>query len=266
MKLKTVEIEGTTYAAVQDGKPVYTADDGKEVAFDAPSTVATISRLNGEAKGHREAKEAAEARLKGFDGLNDPKAALQALETIRNLDAKKLVDAGEVEKVKAEAIKAVEEKYASSIKAAEERLAEVAKARDELEGQLYSEKIGGSFARSKFAAEKLAIPGDLVQSRFGQNFKIEDGKIVAYDGSGNRVYSRSKPGEVADFEEALEVLVDQYPYRDAIMKGSGNAGGAANGGGRGMDAGSKTISRGAFEKMPPSDQQSKMREGFKVTD
>ena len=51
MKLKTVEVEGTTYAVVEDGKPVYVHDDNKEIPFDAPGTVAKIGQLNGEAKG-----------------------------------------------------------------------------------------------------------------------------------------------------------------------------------------------------------------------
>ncbi len=60
MKLK---LDENGYVVVQDGKPVYVHDDGKEVAFDAPQTVQKISTLNGEAKQHREAKEAAEAKL-----------------------------------------------------------------------------------------------------------------------------------------------------------------------------------------------------------
>lgn len=60
MKLKTVEVDGKQYAEVQDGKPVYVEDDGKEIAFDAVGTRATITRLNGEAKQHRERAEKAE--------------------------------------------------------------------------------------------------------------------------------------------------------------------------------------------------------------
>ena len=95
MKLKTIEIDGVTYAAVQDGKPVFTDEAGKDVAFDAPGTIGTISRLNGEAKSHREGKEAAERALKAFEGIADPAAALKALETVGSLDQKKLIDAGE---------------------------------------------------------------------------------------------------------------------------------------------------------------------------
>lgn len=254
MKLKTITIEGKTYAEVQDEKPVFISADGKEVAFDAVATVATISRLNGEAKTHREGKESAEAKLKAFEAITDPAAALKALETVSNLDASKLVEAGKAEEMKAAAIKAVEDKYAP-----------IVTERDQLKNDLYGEKIGGAFARSKFAAEKLAIPSDLVQARFGQQFKIEEGKVVAYDHTGNKIYSRAKPGEVADFEEALETIVDLYPHKDHILKGTGNQGGGAKGG-NGNGNGTKTIGRSEFEALDPSGRASKMKEGFTVTE
>lgn len=219
MKLK---LDDSGNAVLQDGKPVYVHDDGKEVAFDAPATVATITRLNAEAKTHREGKEAAEKLLKGFDGIEDPAAARKALETLANLDAKKLVDAGEIEKVKSEISKAFQA-----------QLDEANTKAQTLEQQLYGEKIGGSFARSKVIAEKLAVPADMVQATFGNRFKIEEGKVVAYDANGNKIFSRARPGELADFDEALESLVDSYPYRDTILKSSGaNGGGAPNGNGQ----------------------------------
>jgi hypothetical protein len=239
---------------VRNGKPVYVHDDGKEVEFDAPATVQTISRLNGEAKSHRERAEAAEGSLKTFEGITDPAAARKALETVQNLDHKKLVDAGDVEKVKAEAIKAVEEKYAPIVKKAET-----------LEQALYSEKIGGSFSRSKAIVEKFAIPADLVQARFGSAFAIEDGKIVAKDQSGNKIFSRSRPGELADFDEALEVLVDQYPYKDQILKGSGASGGGAGASNAGA-GGKKTITRAQFEALDPMARAGAIKEGATVTD
>lgn len=219
MKLK---LDENGSAILQDGKPVYVHDDGKEVAFDAAGTVATISRLNGEAKSHRERAEAAEKIAKAFEGIDDAEAARKALETVRNLDDKKLVDAGEVEKVKAEAIKAVEERFAP-----------VVEEHKKLQGELYQERIGGAFSRSAMIQEKFAIPADLVQARFGDAFKIEDGKVVAYDQAGNKIYSRANPGEEAGFEEALDIIVDQYPYKEHILKGSGATGGGGTNGTKG---------------------------------
>jgi hypothetical protein len=217
MKLK---LDDQGHAVLQDGKPVYVHDDGKEVAFDAAGTVSTITRLNAEAKSHRERAEAAEGKLKGFDGIEDGAAARKALELVANLDAKKLVDAGEVDKVKAEIAKGYQA-----------QLDEVSGKAQALEQQLYGEKIGGSFARSKLIAEKLAVPVDMVQATFGNRFKIEEGKVVAYDANGNKLYSRSRPGELADFDEALDTLVEQYPHRDHILKSSGANGGGSQGGG-----------------------------------
>src|SRR3977135_2396170 len=106
MKLK---LDDKGAVVVQDDKPVYIADDGKEIVFDYPATLATISRLNGEAKGHRERAEAAEAKAKTFEGIEDPAKALEALNIVENLDRKKLIDAGKVDEIKAEAKKAFDE-------------------------------------------------------------------------------------------------------------------------------------------------------------
>lgn len=210
MKLK---LDEAGHAVVQDGKPVYVDDAGKDIAFDAPATIATIARLNNEAKTHREGKEAAETKLKAFEGIEDPVAAKKALDTVKNLDGKQLLDAGKVEEIKNAAIAAVEEKYKP-----------VVEENNKLKGELHGEKIGGAFARSKFIGDKVAVPADIVQARFGQNFKLEDGKVIAYDASGNKLFSRAKPGEPAEFEEALELLVDSYAYKDQILKGTGGSG------------------------------------------
>ena len=230
MKLKTVTIEGKTYAEVNEqGLPLYIHDDGKEVAHDAPQTVATISRLNGEAKTNRERYETAETSLKAFEGIEDPVAAKKALETLKNFDDKKLVDAGEIEKVKAEAIKAVEDKYAP-----------IVQERDAFQSQLHNELIGGGFARSKFIQDNIAVPVDMIQATFGKNFQIENGKVVAVGADGQKIYSRARPGEVADFDEALESLVGGYPHKDSILKGGQGSGGGFQGDG-GNKSGPKSL-------------------------
>ncbi|WP_236175349.1 DUF6651 domain-containing protein [Pseudomonas pseudonitroreducens] len=255
MKLK---LDDQGHVVVQDGKPVYVHDDGKEVAFDAPGTVSTISRLNGEAKSHRERAEAAEQALKGFEGITDPAAALKALSTVKNLDDKRLVDAGEVEKVKAEAIKAIEDRYAPMVKENET-----------LKGQLNSHLIGGAFASSKFIAEKFAAEGpagvEIARALFGNSLKVEDGKVVGYDQSGNKLYSRARPGELASAEEAIELLVDSYPHKNSILKGSGaNGGGAGHGGGNGGSK--KTMSREQFNQVDPAARAQFLKEGGTLTE
>ncbi len=252
MKLK---LDDQGHAVLQDGKPVYVYDDGKEVAFDAPGTVNTITRLNAEAKTHREGKEAAETALKAFDGISDGAAAKHALEVVSKLDQKKLVDAGEIDKVREEISKG----YKAQLDEANTKTAT-------FEKQLYEEKIGGAFSRSKYIGEKLAIPADLVQSKFGAAFKVEDGKTIAYDQHGQKIYSRTRPGEIADFDEAIETLVEQYPHRDHILKGSGaNGSGAPNGGGNGGN-GKKSLSRSQFDALDPMGKHAHVSAGGEVTD
>ncbi|MDY4280856.1 MAG: DUF6651 domain-containing protein [[Pasteurella] mairii] len=209
MKLK---LDENGNVVVIDGKPVYIHDDGKEIPFDAQQAMQKISMLNAENKQHREAKEKAEAELKKFDGIEDVEKVKLALKTVENLDAKKLIDAGEAEKVKAEIVKQYEAKLL-------EKDGEIASAKE----ALHQEVIGGAFARSLFITDKMAIPSDMVQAYFGKHFSYENGKVVAKDALGNQIFSRKAPGEPADFEEAIEQIVFAYPQKDYILK-SGNSG------------------------------------------
>lgn len=252
MKLKTVTVEGKVYAEVQEGKPVFVHDDGKEIPFDAPQAMQTIAARNGEAKTNRERAETAEGQLKKFEGITDADAAKKALETVSNLDQKKLVDAGKVEEIKTAAIKAIEDKYAP-----------VVEENKKLKGDLHSEMIGGSFARSKLISEKFLIPATMAQDTFGKHFTIESGKIIAKDSAGNQVFSRKKPGEAADFDEALEIIVDGYSHKASILKGV-NANGAGGEQGKEGQGGGKTIARADFDKLDHTAKSAKMAEGFSV--
>lgn len=240
MKIKTIEIDGKTYAEIQDGKPVYVGDDGKETTYDPVSMHQTIGRLNSEAKGHREAKEAAETKLQAFTDL-DPAAARKALDTIKNLDDKKLIDAGEVDRVKQEVVAA----YQKQLDEAKSEL-------DTLRTQHAQDRIGTAFSGSKFISEKVAIPGDMVVAAFGKHFEYSEGKIIAKDQHGNQIYSKSNPGEIAAFDEALESIIEAYPHRDSILKGSGHNGSGAQPTGGG--GGSRTVTREQFSGMNPVEQ------------
>ncbi|MGP0680039.1 DUF6651 domain-containing protein, partial [Citrobacter freundii] len=154
MKLK---LDANGNVVVENGMPVYIHDDGKEIPFDAAAAMTKITSLNGEAKTHREAKEAAEANLAKFSGITDPAKALEALEMMTKIDQKKLIDAGAVDQVKAEITKVFQQ-----------QLDEANGKTQQLETQLYDEMIGGRFGGSKFISEKMAIPTEFVRSYFGQ--------------------------------------------------------------------------------------------------
>lgn len=220
-----------------DGNPVYVLADGSETTIAGD----TISRLNGEAKTHREAKEQAQAALKKFEGI-DPDAAKKAIETVAKIDTKKLLDAGEVDKVKAE----IAGQYTT-------QLAEKDKLNSTLAQTLDSMRLGNAFSQSDFVRDRIAIPSEIFQGHFAKNFKVEEGKIVPYDSTGNKLFSKKRMGEVADFEEAISLIVDTYPHKDTILKANTGSGSGNNGNG-GRSGSGLFVQRADFEKMTPADQ------------
>lgn len=241
MKIKTFKHEDKTYAELKDGKPIYVDDAGKETTYDPVSMHTTISRLNKESQTHREAKEALEKEAKKFEGL-DPVASKKALEIVKNLDDKKLVDAGEVARIKEEVTNTFQKKLDKS-EAANEKL----------RTQYSTERINSAFASSKYIKEKLAVPADMAQATFGKHFVFKEGVMTPVDAQGSTIYSSSNPGDIASFDEAMERVVESYTHRDSILKGAGHVGSGALPGDDGT--GKRTVTRDQFSKMTPLEQQ-----------
>ena len=250
MKLK---IDSNGNAVIEDGKPVYVHDDGTEAPIDAAAMAAALKRANGEAKERREALRSLEDRLKAFEDL-DPEEARTALTKVRNIDAKKLIDAGEVDRVR----EAIAKSFGEKLTAAEKRA-------QELEAQLHGELIGGGFARSKYVGERLTLPPDLVQSAFGRHFRVESGKVVAYDKDGAPILSRST-GQPADFDEALETLVSQYPHKDSILRATQRSGSGGKPGTEGKPAQQRTMTRAQFDAADHATRAAFAKEGGSVID
>lgn len=104
----------------------------------------------------------------------------------------------------------------------------------------------------------------MVQATFGKNFKIEDGKPVAYDNNGQKIYSRTNHGDPASFDEALDILVSGYQYKDSILKGNQGSGGGFKG--QGGQGGGKSMSRESFEQLKPTERAKFFQDGGQLTD
>ena len=228
------KVDDKQAVVLQDGNPVWVDDAGKEMSVQGN----TISRLNGEAKTHREGKEAAEAKLKTWDGLEatDVRAKLA---TFKDVDLTKMVNAGKLDEVRAEVTRQAAEK----VTAAERE-------RDTLRSKHDGMLTQAAFQGSKFVQERVAIPVEMVQGTFGRHFKIEDEKLVPYDHLGAKLLSKKRMGEYADFDEAIEMFVEAYPHKDAILKAP-NAKGSGNDGGGGLKPGSKFVKRADFDALSP---------------
>lgn len=213
--------------AMADGKPVFVYSDGREAGIDGDALIGKIEELTGEQSIRRDKLKGFEDKLKAFDGI-DPAKAAEALALVAKLDQKKLIDAGEVDRV----TKSISDAYEAKIKESTERLTKT-------EATLFQEMIGGRFARSEFVGKSLTLAPVIAQDVFGKFFKIEDGKPVAYGSDGVKIGSREKPGHVADFDEALKILVDAHPSKATFIRAE-----IPNGGGSGGSGGGRTVGAG----------------------
>lgn len=262
--------DGTIAMDAEKKLPIFVHPNGSEAPFDADATVASITRLNGEAKGHREAKEAAEAKLKSFDGIEDGVAALAALNTVKSLSSGDLKTAAQVKEIQDAAAKTAQEQVAAQAKASATQLQDLTAQLEKRTNELNAHMIGGGFASSKLLTDdkhpaRLAIPAEMAKAYFGGNFKVEDGKMVPYDAAGNKIFSPSRPGEIADFDEGLAQLVQACSFKDQILKSSGASGGGAGGKG-GAGGGKKEIGRTEFFALSPIEQAATTKAGTIVVD
>ncbi len=222
---------------MKDGNPVYVDAGGVERAMDANR----ITQLNGESQGYRTRAETAEASLKAFEGLDAVKAK-EALDVVSKLDQKQLIDAGEVDKVRSE----IESAFKTQLTEAQTALESANRKVDDM-------RLSSAFGGSKFVAEHVNAPVDMVRSTFGNNFKVENDTLVPYDANGNKIYSAERPGEVAGFEEGLKILIHSRDDKDSLLltkprSGSGNEGGG------GAPGQGKTLSRAEFAALQPHEQ------------
>jgi hypothetical protein len=225
---------------------VHYVQEGGKYRLDAEG-VEDVTGLKTALERERDANRDAQKRLKAFEGLDDPAAAIKALETMKNIDQKKLIDAGEVDKVKKE----ISDGFACQV-------AELTQKLTDKDGHIYKLEVSNRFAQSKFINEKTVLPPDIAEATFGKNFKVEDGRVVGYIGE-NRIYKKTNPAELADLDEALEVMIDSYPLKDRIMKASGKSGSGAEGGGKSGNG--KVMNRTDFDALSPKARAEYMESG-----
>jgi hypothetical protein len=259
MKLK-MTTDGKA-AEVKDGMPVYVDDAGHEIAYDVPAAQAKIVKLNSDERGYRKENGELKARLEAFGDL-DPEKATKALQLAESMAGKKALDDEGLQKMITAAVAPVQ-KQLEAIKAESEKTLK------EKEDHIYKLEVSQRFTTSDFLKNETTlgeIP-DMAEAYFGKAFKIEGGRVVAYDGSGQQIFSKIKPGEPAGFDEALSELVQKHPKKDHILRSkvaSGSGSDASNKGG--AKPGATTIRRTDFEQLNAGKQMEFAKSGGVITD
>ena len=244
----SLKLDDDGHAVVVDGKPVFVSDEGKEIEMDVPALYSKVSELGAEAKKHRTGKAALRTELEKikeilpFEKLEDlqawKKKAEKDAEVVANFDQKDLVDAKKVEEIKRAQNEAHEEEKRNILKSFSEKEAgfqEELKARDDT---IYNLMVSSKFAQSKYFSGKeplTILPPEIAETYFGHNYKVEKtskGKLrVTGYVNGDPVYSTKNPGELGDFDEAMEAILDNYAMKDRIMRSTGGGSGSTGGSG-----------------------------------
>jgi hypothetical protein len=245
MKL-VLKLDENGNVVVVNGKVIYVDEDAdnKEYPLDPPSMYSKIIDLGKENKVHRDKKDELEKKLSLFDGIEDievwKKESDVARETVKNFSDKDLIDAKKVDEVKAEMKDAYEKKLVAKdneIKALAQKHNDVLSEKDKnIRHLMISNKFSASPHFSGDESSITTIPPDLAESYFGGNFKVEviNGKpeLRAYYND-IEITSQLNPGEPADFEEAISILIDKYPRKNSILRAPGGGSGGGGGGGGG---------------------------------
>lgn len=243
---------------VRDSQPVWVGDDGTEVAFDAKANIIAAATAKREAAEARTKAKEAEQKLAAFAGIEDPAAALKALQFAGSMEGKKVMDDEGIKKLVDAALKPLLEENASLKTGYETQ-----------EKTIYQMKVSDKFNTSPFIKDKTIYgeTPDVAEAYFSKHFKVVEGKTVAYDSTGSEIYSSLNAGKLADFDEAMSVLINSHPRKDFMLKSSGQSGtGSQQSNGTGGGNNPKVISRAVFATMNPAQQSAHALAGGQITD
>jgi hypothetical protein len=251
----TLKLDENEHVVVQDGKPVFTDKDGKDIPVDVPQMYQKILDLGKEAKTNRLAADAAAAERKTalalFEGIEDLKEwktkAEEAMAAVANFNEKDWLKADKVDSMKRQMKEAHEDEKRQLATAFEKEKSNLASAIEKQKSQIHKLVISNKFAQHPLWSgedPKTTLKPEIAEAFFGKHFKVEEdektGELVerAYFGNGDLVYSRKRAGEPADFFEAMEEIFDQYPGKDSLLRAkSGGSGSTGGEGDKGKPAG-----------------------------
>lgn len=249
-----LKLDNNGNAVMQNGHPVYIHPDGTEAPFDAKEAHVKIGTLTQENAARRTELKAANEKLAAFSGIDDPAAALKAMQFAASMEGKKVMDDDGIQKLIGAAIKPIQEKLAATEAALQEK-----------DGHIYKLEVSNRFQSSQFVKDKVNVPPDMLEATFGKQFKVDGGKMVATDAAGNVIYSKIKAGEPAGFDEAIQTMIDSHPMKDTIYRASGasGAGSQSSSGGGGQQ---KTMTRAAWDQASHADRANFAKSGGQVVD
>lgn len=204
------------------GKP---AKSGSGVTDKEASLIKEVMEKKEKLSNTQAALEAANAKLKEFDGI-DPIKVKELIQAQQAAEAKKLAEAGEWDKLRAQ----MAEAHTKEVEAVRSESAAYVKEIESLRAQIAELTVGSSFSGSEFIKGEVIIPPSKVRALYGTHFEVVEGKIVPYDkpaGVEGRTMLVDGRGDPLSFDEALRKIIGADPdaasmIRAKISQGAGS--------------------------------------------
>lgn len=215
---------------LKDGQPIegVTAilvhPDGKESEFDADRAIAKISELNAESKGWREKAQAFEKAIDGID-LAEAREAI----AFKKSNPGKKGDAEEIQRLVKEQVTGYAADFDKKALGFQKEIGE----RDELIRHLTVSQLFGRsnyfVAQGEKAPAKTFLTPGKAEAAYGRFFHVENGKVVPKWPDGSPILSRKNFAEPAEFDEAIEAILEKDPEAKQLMRSTVADGGGAKG-------------------------------------
>ena len=211
-----------------------------------------LGKERGRADNAEKALKALQGKLEGFD----VEAGRKAMEQVARMT---------------EDQKAREAQWESNLK---QRLDPIQKERDDAlarlkdaEARYDSMLVDRALADSAFIRDRVSkdpIHQSYVREHFRSAFKVEDGRVVAYDSTGQKMFGTD--GQPCDVDTALSRLVNALPNGQSLLAGSTASGSGASAGTGGVPAGAKTMKRSHFDTLSPAEKMKTVKSGIAIID
>ncbi len=230
-----IKIDENGNAVVDENSfPIYLFEDGdsvEEKPVDVPALFTKIKELNNEAKQHRLKKNELAEKYKVIEEMQIEdvesfiKESVKNSELVSNFNDKDFKSAAEVEKIKQGVKDSYEEKMRELEKSMNILREDSSKMLSQKDANIRSLLIKGAFDSSDFIREKTVLPADIAYDTFGKYFHIEESddgslRVFAVNKSGDKLFSRTNPGEYANTDEAIELIIKEYARSNDILRAS----------------------------------------------
>jgi len=235
-------------AVGSDGGPVR-LENGTEVEYSDSKLDGLFSSLS---KANREAAE----RKRTLRAMEETYAPLKEIpdvsEWIRTATAAMEKNSGH---------KKPEDETAKLKESYTHQLSEKQKEVDAITDKYHHAVIASKFAMSPVLKNTI-LPPDVAEAYFGKHFTVQDGEVVGRIGED----IINAPGTItpADFDAALNEIINRYPMKDSILR-SGDPGSGTPPNGNSAPS-VKEITRKQFDSMSHGARKEFFSNGGKVTD